>query len=186
MSYPGKSSSGEALAATPTGTNSPCPTVFSRSLNARAITTLFTTGASFRKRWKSHGVPAICELITLRREEPHEHRRFHHRTVLQNRRSAGGGPEATHHSQAFLSISELVTIGVPQAMKNVSQRAFYHWFKDNYGHPFPSDTAAPHSSQPTVAGPATPDRLLPGRRYRAGRGGQLRSAFGGNCVIRFE
>ncbi len=46
-------------------------------------------------------------------------------------------PEATHHSQAILSISALVTIGVLQAMKNVSQRAFYHWFKDNYGYLFP-------------------------------------------------
>ena len=33
-------------------------------------------------------------------------------------------PEVVRHSQAILSISELVTIGVLQAMKNVSQRAF--------------------------------------------------------------
>ena len=47
-------------------------------------------------------------------------------------------PEGTHHSQAILSLSELVTIGVLQAMKNVSQRAFYHWLKDNYGRLFPN------------------------------------------------
>lgn len=40
-------------------------------------------------------------------------------------------PEVAHHSQAIRSRGELVTIGVLQAMKNVSQRAFYHWFKDN-------------------------------------------------------
>ena len=47
-------------------------------------------------------------------------------------------PEGAHHSQAILSLSELVTIGVLQAMKNVSQRAFYHWLKDNYGRLFPN------------------------------------------------
>ena len=47
-------------------------------------------------------------------------------------------PDIAHHSQAILSLSELVTIGVLQAMKNVSQRAFYHWLRDNYGHLFPN------------------------------------------------
>ena len=46
-------------------------------------------------------------------------------------------PEVAHHSQAILSLGELVTIGVLQAMKNVSQRAFYSWLKDNYGRLFP-------------------------------------------------
>ena len=46
-------------------------------------------------------------------------------------------PDAPRHSRAILSISELVTIGVLQAMKPVSQRAFYPWLRDNYGHRFP-------------------------------------------------
>ena len=46
-------------------------------------------------------------------------------------------PEVAQHSQAILYISELVTIGVLHAIKNVSRRAFYHWLKDNYGHLFP-------------------------------------------------
>ena len=53
-------------------------------------------------------------------------------------------PEVAHHSQAILSTSELVTIGVLQALKNVSQRAFYRWFKDKYGHPFPK---TPHRTR---------------------------------------
>ena len=52
-------------------------------------------------------------------------------------------PNAAHHSQAILSISEPVTIGVLQAMKHVSQRAFYHWLKDNYGYLFPPPLADP-------------------------------------------
>lgn len=47
-------------------------------------------------------------------------------------------PDMARHSQAILSLSELVTIGVLQAMKNVSQRAFYHWLRDNYSHLFPN------------------------------------------------
>ena len=46
-------------------------------------------------------------------------------------------PDVPQHSQAILSLSELITIGVLQAMKQVTQRAFYHWLKDNYGHLFP-------------------------------------------------
>ena len=46
-------------------------------------------------------------------------------------------PDVPQHSQAILSLSELITIGVLQAMKPVTQRAFYHWLKDNYGHLFP-------------------------------------------------
>ena len=46
-------------------------------------------------------------------------------------------PDAPQHPQAVLSISELVAIGVLYAMKNVKQRPFYHWLKDNYGHLFP-------------------------------------------------
>lgn len=46
-------------------------------------------------------------------------------------------PRMAPHPQARLSLSELVTIGVLHAIKNVKQRPFYHWFKDNYGHLFP-------------------------------------------------
>ena len=46
-------------------------------------------------------------------------------------------PEVPQHSQALLSVSELVTIGVLHAIKNVKQRPFYHWLKDNYGDLFP-------------------------------------------------
>ena len=46
-------------------------------------------------------------------------------------------PDVPQHSQAILSLSELITIGVLQAMKQVTQRAFYHWLQDNYGHLFP-------------------------------------------------
>ena len=51
-------------------------------------------------------------------------------------------PDVPQHSQAILSLSELITIGVLQAMKPVTQRAFYHWLKDNYGHLFPNCPAA--------------------------------------------
>ena len=46
-------------------------------------------------------------------------------------------PDIPQHPQAILSISEVVTIGVLQAMKNVGQQSFYHWLKDNYGDLFP-------------------------------------------------
>ena len=46
-------------------------------------------------------------------------------------------PRMAPHPQARLSISELVAIGVLHAIKNVKQRPFYHWLKDNYGHLFP-------------------------------------------------
>ena len=46
-------------------------------------------------------------------------------------------PRTPQHSQAILSLSELVAIGVLWAMKNVKQRPFYHWLKDNYGRLFP-------------------------------------------------
>ena len=46
-------------------------------------------------------------------------------------------PDVPRHPQAILSISELVTIGVLHAMKNVKQRPFYRWLKDNYGRLFP-------------------------------------------------
>ncbi len=63
--------------------------------------------------------------------------RFYHRTLLQNRRSACGGPNFPQHPQAVLSLSEVVTIGALYAMKRVSRRAFYHWLTDNYGQLFP-------------------------------------------------
>ena len=46
-------------------------------------------------------------------------------------------PAVPQHSQAVLSISELVSIGILHAVKNVSRRSFYRWLKDNYGHLFP-------------------------------------------------
>jgi len=52
-------------------------------------------------------------------------------------------PDVAHHSQAILSISELVAIGVLYAMKHLSQRAFYHRLKDNYGYLFPPPLADP-------------------------------------------
>ena len=67
-------------------------------------------------------------------------------------------PDMAQHSQAILSLSELVTIGVLQAMKNVSQRAFYHWLRDNYGHLFPTCPTVPGSTAdcgPSSTGPAT-------------------------------
>ena len=45
-------------------------------------------------------------------------------------------PRMAPHPQARLSLSELVTIGVLHPIKNVKQRPFYHWLKDNYGHLF--------------------------------------------------
>ena len=63
-------------------------------------------------------------------------------------------PDVPHHSQANLSLSELITIGVLQAMKQDTQRAFYHWLKDNYGHLFPQ----------------LPGRTRLNRRLRAQRG----------------
>ena len=46
-------------------------------------------------------------------------------------------PQQTPHPQARLSVSELVTIGVLDAIKHVKQRPFYRWLKDNYGYLFP-------------------------------------------------
>ena len=45
--------------------------------------------------------------------------------------------DAPRHSQAILSVSEVVTIGILYAVKGVSQRAFYPWLRDNYGRRFP-------------------------------------------------
>ena len=52
-------------------------------------------------------------------------------------------PDVPQHSQAILSLSELIAIGVLQAMKRVRQRAFCHWLQDNSGHLFPNCPAAP-------------------------------------------
>ncbi len=41
-------------------------------------------------------------------------------------------PDVPQHGQAVLSSSELVTIGILHAIKNVKQRPFYHWLKDNW------------------------------------------------------
>ena len=45
-------------------------------------------------------------------------------------------PDAPRHFQAILSISEVVTIGILYAVKDVRQRAFYPWLRDNYVHLF--------------------------------------------------
>ena len=42
------------------------------------------------------------------------------------------------HSQAALSPSELVTLGLLYALKGVGTRAFYRWLSHNYRHLFPS------------------------------------------------
>ena len=54
--------------------------------------------------------------------------------------------DATRHSQAILSVSEVVTIGILYAVKGVSQRAFYPWLKDNYGCRSPNCRNAPAAS----------------------------------------
>ena len=46
-------------------------------------------------------------------------------------------PSETFITSATVVLGELVTIGVLHAIKNVKQRPFYHWLKDNYGHLFP-------------------------------------------------
>ena len=87
-------------------------------------------------------------------------------------------PDAPRHSRAIRSISELVTIGVLQAMKPVSQRAFYPWLRDNYGHRFPQ----------------LPERTRLGRRRRTHHcwtgyflthppSGDWRTALAWNCAI---
>ena len=40
-------------------------------------------------------------------------------------------------SQSVLSVSEVVSIGILYTVKGISQRAFYTWRRDNYGHLFP-------------------------------------------------
>ena len=77
-------------------------------------------------------------------------------------------PVMADHDQAILSLSELVTIGVLQAMKNVSYRPFYHWLKDNTATVFPN--------RPTVPGPTAWGllavflrRLRDVQRWRYGR-----------------
>ena len=83
-------------------------------------------------------------------------------------------PDVPQHSQAILSLSELITIGVLQAMKQVTQRAFYHWLKDNYGHLFPQLPSRTRLNRRLRAQRGL-DRLLPGRAHRPGGGRQLRS-----------
>ena len=46
-------------------------------------------------------------------------------------------PDAPRHSQSIRSVSEVVTVGILYGVKGVSQRAFYPWLRDNYGHLFP-------------------------------------------------
>ena len=92
-------------------------------------------------------------------------------------------PDLPQHPQALLGRSEVVTIGVLYAMKNVSRRAFYSWLRDNYGHLFPKLLKnGPASSgvwKPRPAGPATswPSHHL-------GRGRQLRHRTGTPGALR--
>ena len=50
-------------------------------------------------------------------------------------------PDAHHHSQAILSGSEVVNIGILYAVKGLTAKdpaaRFLPWFRDNYGHLFP-------------------------------------------------
>ena len=93
-------------------------------------------------------------------------------------------PKVPCHRQAVLSISELVTIGVLHAIKNVKQRPFYHWLKDNYGHLFPklpertrlfrrlaaqSDWTGYFLAQPTILGVADSYGIELGHPVRSGR-----------------
>lgn len=45
--------------------------------------------------------------------------------------------DAKKHSQAILSPSEVVTLGLLFALKGVGNRAFYRWLKRDYRHLFP-------------------------------------------------
>lgn len=47
-------------------------------------------------------------------------------------------PKTQEHTQAKLSISELVTLGLLMALKGTSQRAFYRWIKNNWLDLFPN------------------------------------------------
>ena len=47
-------------------------------------------------------------------------------------------PRMLQHSRAILSLNELVTIGVLQAMMQVTPRAFYHQLRDYSGRLFPA------------------------------------------------
>ena len=93
-------------------------------------------------------------------------------------------PDLPQHPQAVLSLSEVVTIGVLYAMKNVSRRAFYHWLKDNYGDLFPQlpertrlfrrlETQAGWTgrflAQPSILGVADSYGIELGHPVRAGR-----------------
>ena len=92
--------------------------------------------------------------------------------------------DAPQHPQAVLSLGELITIGVLQAMKNVGQRAFYHWLQDNYGDLFPqlpersrlnrrletqSCWVGRFLAEPTVLGVADSYGVELGHPVRAGR-----------------
>ena len=59
-----------------------------------------------------------CELTLYTVKEPHERRRFYHRTVLQDRRRLA---QLSPTPQAILSLGELAAIGVLHPMKNVSR-----------------------------------------------------------------
>ena len=62
---------------------------------------------------------------------------------------------APRHSQAILSVSEVVTIGILYVVKGVGQRACYSWFRDNYGGLFPQlpeRTRSDARASPIIAG----------------------------------
>ena len=74
--------------------------------------------------------------------------------------------DAPRHSQAILSVSEVVTIGILYAVKGVSQRACYPWLKDNYGCRFPQLPERP--PLPPLAYATILDGTLPGPAHPDG------------------
>ena len=61
---------------------------------------LLTVGAGLRKGWKSHGVPATCELTALRSEDPMNIADF---ITGLSCKIDDALPEGAHHNQAALS-----------------------------------------------------------------------------------
>ena len=93
-------------------------------------------------------------------------------------------PQLPQHSQALLSLGEVITIGVLYAIKGVSRRAFYQWLKDNYGDLFPqlpertrlfrrlqaqSGWTGCFLAQPSILGVADSYGIELGHPVRAGR-----------------
>ena len=85
--------------------------------------------------------------------------------------------DAPQHPQAVLSLSELITIGVLQAMKNVRSTRLLSLAPGQLWRPV-SPTARTLPAQPPPGNAILLGRLLPGRTYRAGSGRQLRHRTG--------